>query len=361
VRSIAVGLLVLGIFHPGLCAGMGLDDPLAPVNASWWQRLGLNLLPAPSPTALILAIVDTGVDLDHEEFADVSGREAYLARAREADGRCGALDCCPTAPTGSPSRAHGTAVAGLITASRANGVGIAGIGRAGRMVSVDVIGAKGGLAAGLRCAIEKGARLINVSMQGQAAPAPPPELAAALALAEASSVLVVMAAGNGIADMDQAPEWPAALHTRTSLTVTAVDLEDRLTGQHFGRNTVDLAAPATDETACSPYPGGAKRYMGRSDPCHSNASRGAYGRIGQSSAAAAMVTGAALLIWGHPNYRRCSAEQVRALLLRNARPAAQATTRAAMSPVGGILDLHFLETVVRTSGGVTAQCSAGPP
>jgi subtilisin family serine protease len=259
----------------------------------------LDVAQAPETPSLAVALVDTGIDIGHEDLAAVPVREAYVVRNCGPDPACDAGErCSPAAQAVPPARFHGTAVAGLIAATRGNGAGIAGIAPVARLISIDAFGADaaGGsrIAAGIECAIDKGARVINVSVQGKADTRA--ELEAALGRAEREGVLVILAAGNEIGDLDRNPEWPAALHTSSSLTVTAVDLEDRLTGQRFGLKSVDLAAPATERMVCSTFPGSGASENARDPDCSSTQS-GRYGRFGQSSAAAAMVSGAALLLW----------------------------------------------------------------
>jgi hypothetical protein len=240
-------------------------------------------------------------------------------------------------------------------------VGIAGIGHPARLIGIDAYAAdapRPRLASAIQCALDKGAKVINVSIQGLAAPEMPADLKAALDRAEALAVLVVMAAGNGIGDLDKEPEWPAAYRTHTTLTVTAVDLDDRLTGQRFGLHSVDLAVPAREDMVCSTLPESIPPHETKSAGCGvKGQEHSPYGRFGQTSAAAAIVSGAALLLWSHPNYRDCSAAEIRALLLKHARVPDAEATRTALSPFGGVLDVAFLATVVRNRAGVIDLCS----
>jgi subtilisin family serine protease len=357
----AAAVLALGLLGASGAApaGTSSDDPYGLANAAWWRRIGFDLARVSEPAAAALALVDTAVDLEHEDLASIPARESYRAHALAGGSACTSAACCEAAETAVPGRFHGTAVAGLIAATRDNGRGVAGVANVTRLVAVDIYGPNADpgprIAAGIECAVARGARVVNVSVQGHA-DSDEARLDAALSRAEQAGALVVLAAGNGIGDLDRDPEWPAALHSRASVTVTAVDLEDRLTGQRFGLKSVDLAAPATERMVCTSFPGAGVADGAIDETCASTAT-GHYGRFGQSSAAAAMVSGAALLLWGHPNYRDCTAEQVRALLLKHARTPDDASTRAVLSPFGGVLDVRFLADVVQRGGRVVDLCS----
>ena len=123
--------------------------------------------PPPPPTnttgaGVLVAIVDTGVDLDHPEFG---GRIA-------AGGTCfGGTAACPgLAANGDDNNGHGTHVAGIVGAA-ANGVGTTGVAPGALLLPVKVLDAGGSgaytsVASGISYAASKGARVINLSLGG---------------------------------------------------------------------------------------------------------------------------------------------------------------------------------------------------
>src|SRR5690606_19656666 len=81
-------------------------------------------LPNYAPKEIIVAVVDTGVDHNHEDLKDVmwtskEGTHGINTLIRDANGN-------PTKDT-MASHWHGTHVAGTIAATQNNGIGIAGV------------------------------------------------------------------------------------------------------------------------------------------------------------------------------------------------------------------------------------------
>ncbi|MFM9864232.1 MAG: S8 family serine peptidase [Micropepsaceae bacterium] len=165
--------------------------------------------PPPPPSGgsrIVVAILDTGVDLDHPEFA-----------GRIVGGSCfGAASACSGASAlGDDNHGHGTHVAGIV-ASAANGVGNTGVAPNAAILPVKVLSASGsgsdaGIASGINYAVAQGARVINMSLGG---PSPSSVYLAPLQQAAASAVIVA-AAGNGGNAL--APGYPAAYATQTGI------------------------------------------------------------------------------------------------------------------------------------------------
>jgi subtilisin family serine protease len=136
---------------------------------------------------------------------------------------------------------HGTHVAGIAGAEIDNNVGIAGMAGGGRLMAIKVLDQYGtgwyfDIAQGIVYAVDNGAQIINLSLGGR----PPSEaLQAAVDYAYAKGVLVVAASGN-----DGGPVlYPAACER--ALAVAATDADDvRPSFSNYGPQ-VDLAAPGT--------------------------------------------------------------------------------------------------------------------
>ncbi|MCE9520884.1 MAG: S8 family serine peptidase [Alphaproteobacteria bacterium] len=171
--------------------------------------------PTPTPTpgnttgaGILVAIVDTGIDLDHPEFA---GRIA-------AGGTCfgGSAACPGLAAQGDDNHGHGTHVAGIVAAA-ANGTGNTGVAPGASLLAVKVLDASGSgsyssVGSGISYAATKGARVINMSLGGSSASS---TLIAPLQQAVAANAVVVAAAGNSGNGL--APGYPAAYATQAGI------------------------------------------------------------------------------------------------------------------------------------------------
>jgi subtilisin family serine protease len=154
----------------------------------------------------VVAIVDSGIDLDHE---DLSGN----ARAGRTFLDCGAGGCGngdwqsgsrPEDRTGEP---HGTHVAGIAGAVTDNRRGIAGVAPKARLMAVRVLDSEGSgsfedVALGVRYAADHGADVVNLSLgalpgvQGFVVTGLMTEVQDAIAYATSKGVTVVAASGN---------------------------------------------------------------------------------------------------------------------------------------------------------------------
>jgi type VII secretion-associated serine protease mycosin len=179
-------------------------------------------------TGVIVAVVDTGVRGDHQDLAPIVLSGADFVN----DGGNGKTD-----PNG-----HGTHVAGIIAAQANNGVGIAGGAPDVRILPVRVLDANGtgyssDVAAGIVWAVNKGARVINVSL-GSTSPSSGTRDAIKYALSKGA--LVFAAAGNG-AQSGNAPVYPGAFPE--AVAVGSIDSNRvRSSFSNYG-SYVDLAAP----------------------------------------------------------------------------------------------------------------------
>lgn len=226
------------------------DDP--ELGEQWW----LNRIEAPETwtfergerRAVTVAIVDTGVDLDHEDLDDrlVAGTDT------------GEGDDNPEDTDG-----HGTHVAGIVGAETNNGRGVAGVSWGARLMPVKVFpdgadrrASHGDIAAGIRWAVDHGAQVINLSLGGDNRSE---DIVRELEEAWLANVVVVAAAGNDSTDDMHYPSgygrnerFTSWLGTfpRTYITdVISVGSTNRSDNRsdfsNFG-DTVDIAAPGND-------------------------------------------------------------------------------------------------------------------
>ncbi len=184
--------------------------------------------------AVVIAIVDTGVDAQHPDLAaKIVGGTSFLGSGKDQFG-------------------HGTHVAGIAAAATNNGTGIAGICPRCSIMPVRVLDANGSgsvsdVAAGIVYAADNGARVINLSLGGRSTSQ---TLRAALDYAVAHNALPVAAMGN--AYMPQAME-PAYWYS--ALSVGAVDPSGaKADFSNYGAKT-DVVAPGVALLSTMPtYP-----------------------------------------------------------------------------------------------------------
>lgn len=167
----ATSLAVIAI--AALPAGAATSDPY---RAQQW---GLDRIQAEGAWAVsrgagvTVAVVDTGVDLTHPDLAAnlVTFSDADMVEPNgtctKAPGKNGARTC--TQDGAQDKNGHGTHVAGIVAAVTDNGTGVAGVAPDAKVLPVRVLDAEGSgttdqIAAGIRYAADKGAKVINLSL-----------------------------------------------------------------------------------------------------------------------------------------------------------------------------------------------------
>ena len=139
---------------------LGHDDPLYSVQpaATEWHLSDMHA--AATGRGVRVAIVDSGVQLDHPDLATQVVSHANFAGDR-----------------GEPAESHGTAVAGIVAARADNRVGIVGIAPEARLLALracrelaprETVCSTLGLALALHAAVDGGAQVINLSLGGPA-------------------------------------------------------------------------------------------------------------------------------------------------------------------------------------------------
>jgi subtilisin family serine protease len=282
-------------------------------RAAWPATLGAGVR---------VAVLDSGVDLANPDLAaNMWTNPGEVAGNGVDDDDNGFIDDVHGADTvgwdGDPSDGlgHGTAVASVIAARGDNGFGLSGMAWDARVMPVKVLhddgwGTTATMIAGLGYALDEGARIVNISLNGSTRSQ---ALDDAIRQAEARGVLVVTSAGNDGRNRDRVPSYPASERSPSVIAVASADRAGALApGSAFGRSTVDIAAPG-DEILTSDLGG---RFARRSG----------------TSFAAAYVTGAAaLLAAANPD---ASAADLRAALIASSRRGGRVDARVP----GGELD-----------------------
>lgn len=258
-------------------AGQGAQQQTAavdylndPEKAQMWH---LDMIQAPdawdllkqiSRTRVKVAVLDTGVDLNQEDLQDSLNKSLCVD---VTGGR--------TVPLTGDDDGHGTHVSGIIAAEANNGVGVAGVASGGsrddgvaEIFAVDVftMTSRGNAAytrdiiAGLQYAMQKGAKVINMSLGYEVYQQLWDDLLLENMIndAAASNISVICAAGN---DNNAVPNYPADLDA--SISVTSVNQAGEKSDFSNYGNTKDIAAPGgklgrgpnPEETICSTWPG----------------------------------------------------------------------------------------------------------
>jgi serine protease len=216
-----------------------------------------------------IAIVDTGVDLDHEDLAAKILPGATFLCDGDPIGGCGNGDWKSGPRDGAADSVHGTHVAGIAAAVTGNGIGIAGVARDAKILPVKVIDENGGsfedIGAGIRWAADHGADVINLSIGGIILGLLPgsqvftllgdeTETDAAIAYAQSKGVVVVAAAGNESFALCADPAFASG-----AICVTATDSHEArpaYSNAALNESTNAVAAPGGGEEDYALFCGG---------------------------------------------------------------------------------------------------------
>jgi hypothetical protein len=267
-------------------------DPLR--DQQWWWRnearrpravdIGAELAAgAPWRRGVVVAVVDTGMDVQHPDLAPNVWRNRRVGAfgcANDVNGcNFSAVGTSGQVFAGAQGDAHGTHVAGVVAAAE-NGAGSVGVAPRVELMSVKFLhgeqGAIGGAIQAIQYAADAGADVINASWTFDAS------THAALATAldttmRQARIPIVVAAGN---DGDATTAFPASSTAPNVITVTAVDRAGRVPGFANRSSThVDVAAPGQDILSTLPR----------------THAKGPHGELSGTSQAAPMVTGAVAL------------------------------------------------------------------
>jgi subtilisin family serine protease len=315
VRRLAAlaAIAVLALTATAAAGAFDNNEPLA--AKQWYLQLDAawDFWPTvPQLYPVKVAIVDSGIDRGHPEFA----------------GRIAAGRSFVKGPWYVDDYGHGTFVAGEIAADAFNGVGIAGLAFNSQLLIAKAANPDGsvslrGEVAAIRWAADQGARVINLSLGGVRDPLNPridlysPLEQAAVDYAYAKGAVVVAAVGNGT--QSPATPWPFAHYPAALPHVIGVSAirRDSTVPAYSNRDTVynDLAAPGDDIFSTIP------RNLVSSDPACTDEPYSDCGprifrdAIGTSFAAPQVSAAAALLIGQDP---KLTPQQVMWLLERTA-------------------------------------------
>jgi subtilisin family serine protease len=224
----------------------GIEDIFGadPLMKDLWgmEKIKANLAWALEPkvaTKVLVADIDTGVDLEHEDLASVISKVPGFDFANN--------DSDP-----SDDQGHGTHTTGTIAAAKNNGVGVAGVTQNAEILAVKFIteqgfGTTSDAVKSIDYAIEKGAKVLSNSWGGPAEDGEENKvLEDAVQRAADADVLFVAAAGNDGTDNDLLPMYPAAIPLPNVLAVASTNTRDtRSFFSNYGVKTVHVGAPGS--------------------------------------------------------------------------------------------------------------------
>ncbi len=221
---------------------------------------------------VVVAVVDTGVDPSHPELC-----------GRVLPGR----DLVDDDEDPRDENGHGTSVAGVIAAAGDNGLGIAGLAWRAEILPVRVLDSRGqgyysDVIAGIRYAVDRGARVINLSLGGGSYSR---ALQEAVDYARGKGSVLVAAAGNEGLDRLYYPAGCQGV-----ISVGAADRDDRPASFSNRGEGLDLLAPGVS--------------------VYTTAAGGGYAYLSGTSLAAPQVSGClALLLARFPHLKPEEAEE----------------------------------------------------
>jgi subtilisin family serine protease len=278
----------------GLALAAGLTPPAHASNdPNWDKQWGMQTIGVPAAWArttgagVKIGIVDTGVDLGHE---DLAGQIAETTSCLNTDGN--PLKCAGSAQD---DFGHGTHVAGITAAMKDNGKGVAGVAPDAKLVVAKVF--KGSTAdqadviAGIKWVVDHGAKVVNLSLGGAvfvAAATFGSELADGVEYAWKHGAVPVVASGND--DLFGAGIGSSEYGEMDALVVGATGRDDKVT---------EYSSPTGNAKWAILAPGGSNTRTPTDDIYSTYWSKGKqndYGYLAGTSMATPHVTGAVALL-----------------------------------------------------------------
>lgn len=237
--------------------GMFKIQAAASGSSAWNITHGLQIVK--------IAIVDTGIDKDHEDLA----------------GKTVAWIDFTGSPNDDDIYGHGTHVAGIAAAATNNNVGVAGVGYDSTLMSVKVLNDSGSgyyswVANGIKWSADNGAKVMNMSLGGSGGST---TLKNAVDYAWNKGVVIVAAAGNS---GNSSPTYPA--YYPNVIAVAATDQNDNKASWSSYGKWVDVAAPGVNILSTMPNHTNAIGILN-------------YGYLNGTSMATPHVAGLAGLLW----------------------------------------------------------------
>jgi len=310
---------------------VSFNDPDASKLWAFNSTAGMNvsdaydIISTSQSEPVIVAVVDTGVDHNHEDLKDIMWKnEKEIPRNGIDDDNNGYIDDIHginTLVRDSKGRAtmntmashwHGTHVSGTIAATQNNGIGIAGVASnvkimAIRTVPDDKDELDSDIVEAYKYAAENGARVINCSFGKEVNEGGMVVRDVINEIGKKYNTLVIASAGNDSMgpwswhNNDSSPKYPASFDSETLLVIASTTSSGSLsTFSNIGINTVDVAAPGSN--------------------IYSTINGGKYGMASGTSMASPNTSGVAAMVLGQ--FPNLTAKELKAVLMKSVTPVA---------------------------------------
>lgn len=226
-----------------------------PNDTHWSDLWGMAKIQAPaawdtltSASSVIVGILDTGVNYNHEDLAANMWRNTKQGSVAGFTGDLHGASCVDGVRSGDPmdDHGHGTHIAGTIGAVGNNGKGIVGVAHYVRLMALKAGDKNGRLSTSDEIAMmdyanKMGCKIVNCSFGGYSYSESQDEMIRTLTT---NGVIFVCSAGNESNDTDVLPHYPSSLPHYQIVSVAASTKDDTLADLScYGLNSVDIAAP----------------------------------------------------------------------------------------------------------------------
>ena len=213
--------------------------------------------------AVVVAVIDTGIDYNHQDLAANMWRNAGEIAGNGIDDDLNGFvddvygyDFINNDGNPMDDNSHGTHVAGTIGAVGNNNLGIVGVSHEVSLMALKFLGSDGSgwttdAARAVDYAVSMGADIMNASFGGVGFSS---VMNDALNRANQAGVLFVAAAGNDYGNNnDLSPHYPSSYDVPNVVAVAATDHRDQLAWfSNYGSTSVDLAAPGVNVLSTIP-------------------------------------------------------------------------------------------------------------
>ncbi|MBF81998.1 MAG: hypothetical protein CL522_01130 [Actinobacteria bacterium] len=299
-----------------------------------------------SANEVIVAVIDSGVDIDHPDLSNVIWQNQNEIPGNGIDDDANGYiddvhgwDFAFNDNSPEDGNGHGTHVAGTIAAIRNNNIGIAGVANNIKIMPLRFLDNSGNgytnnAIAALDYAVANGAPISNNSWGGGGYST---SLFNAIDAADQAGHTFVAAAGNSGQNIDLSPSYPAAYSNSNIISVAAINSSGDLASfSNYGYNNVDIAAPGVSilSTISHQY-------------CGQGSGADCYASLNGTSMASPHVAGVAALILGIRS--GSTPQEISDILMDSVRPTSVLNGSLRF---GGELDAHAAVELATSTGSI---------
>lgn len=234
-------------------------DPL--LSNQWGlSAIGANDINITSSSSVVVAVVDSGMDLNHEDLKN----NLWINPLEKVDGIDNDLngyiddingwDFVNNDNVPQDDFYHGTHVAGII-AAESNSAGVRGVDPFAKIMPLKFqnssgMGYTGAAVSAINYAIRmktKGIDVAAINLSWGGGTSVNLSLQNAIKSASDNGIIVVIAAGNNGDNNDVAPRYPSSYRFANTISVAAIDQSFNVASySNYGKNSVDVASPGSN-------------------------------------------------------------------------------------------------------------------